>query len=67
MSNRIRKILRWQSVPQNAMARARNGLVHVMTDLSPYLDVEQAVIVHCWLDKVLAIVDMARIDAEVRV
>lgn len=33
------------------MARARNGLVHVMTDLSPYLDVEQAVIVHCWLDK----------------
>ncbi|HEL9749556.1 TPA: nicotinic acetylcholine receptor subunit beta [Klebsiella pneumoniae] len=49
------------------MARARNGLVHVMTDLSPYLDVEQAVIVHCWLYKVLAIVDMARIDAEVRV
>ena len=30
------------------MARARNGLVHVMTDLSPYLDVEQAVVVHCW-------------------
>ncbi|EME1440180.1 nicotinic acetylcholine receptor subunit beta [Klebsiella pneumoniae] len=46
------------------MARARNGIVHVMTDLSPYLDVEQAVVVHCWLDKVLAIVDIARIDAE---
>ncbi|MDZ3015044.1 nicotinic acetylcholine receptor subunit beta [Klebsiella quasipneumoniae] len=46
------------------MARARNGLVHVMTDLSPYLDVEQAVVVHCWLDKILAIVDIARIDAE---
>ncbi|ELW9389558.1 nicotinic acetylcholine receptor subunit beta [Klebsiella pneumoniae] len=46
------------------MARARNGLVHVMTDLSPYLDDEQAAIVYCWLDKVLAIVDMARIDAE---
>lgn len=46
------------------ITRARNGLAHVMTDLSPYLDVEQAVIVHCWLDKVLAIVDMARIDAE---
>ncbi|HBR5192230.1 nicotinic acetylcholine receptor subunit beta [Klebsiella pneumoniae] len=49
------------------MARARNGLVHVMTDLSPHLDVEQAVIVHCWLDKVLAIVDIARIDAETSV
>ncbi|HHS9624628.1 TPA: nicotinic acetylcholine receptor subunit beta [Raoultella ornithinolytica] len=46
------------------MTRARNGLAHVMTDLSPYLDVEQAVVVHCWLDKVLAIVDIARIDAE---
>ena len=49
------------------MTRARNGLAHVMTDLLPLLEVEQAVIVHCWLDKVLAIVDMARIDAEVRV
>ena len=49
------------------MARARNGLVHVMTDLSPLLDVEQSVVVHCWLDKVLVIVDMARIDAEASV
>lgn len=46
------------------MTRDRNGLAHVMTDLSPHLDVEQAVVVHCWLDKVLAIVDIARIDAE---
>ncbi|WP_323109191.1 nicotinic acetylcholine receptor subunit beta [Klebsiella quasipneumoniae] len=49
------------------MTRVHNGLAHVMTDLLPLLDVEQAVIVHCWLYKVLAIVDMARIDAEVRV
>lgn len=46
------------------MTRARNGLAHVMTDLLPLLEVEQAVIVYCWLDKVLAIVEMARIDAE---
>ena len=46
------------------MTRAHNGLTHVMTDLLPLLEVEQAVIVHCWLDKVLAIVDIARIDAE---
>ncbi|WP_431616591.1 nicotinic acetylcholine receptor subunit beta [Enterobacter roggenkampii] len=46
------------------MTRARNGLAHVMTDLLPLLEVEQAVIVHCWLYKVLAIVDMDRIDAE---
>lgn len=32
--------------------------------LAPRLDDEQAVVVHCWLDKVLAIVDIARIDAE---
>ncbi|ENI4430287.1 nicotinic acetylcholine receptor subunit beta [Klebsiella variicola subsp. variicola] len=49
------------------MTRVHNGLDHVMTDLLPLLEVEQAVIVHCWLYKVLAIVDMARIDAEVRV
>ncbi|CAM7303602.1 nicotinic acetylcholine receptor subunit beta [Klebsiella pneumoniae] len=49
------------------MTRVHNGLAHVMTDLLPLLEVEQAVIVHCWLHKVLAIVDMARIDAEVRV
>lgn len=49
------------------MTRVHNRLAHVMTDLLPLLEVEQAVIVHCWLYKVLAIVDMARIDAEVRV
>lgn len=46
------------------MTRVHNGLAHVMTDLLPLLEVEQAVIVHCWLSKVLTIVDMARIDAE---
>lgn len=46
------------------MAIVHNGLAHVMTDLLPLLEVEQAVIVYCWLDKVLAIVDMVRIDAE---
>lgn len=46
------------------MTRARNGLAHVMTDLSSHLDAEQAAIVHCLLDKVLAIVDITRIDAE---
>ena len=43
---------------------ARNGLAHVMTDLLPLLEVEQAAIAYCWLSKVLTIVDIARIDAE---
>ena len=46
------------------MTRARNGLAHVMTDLATQLNDEQAEIVYCWLSKVLAIVDIARIDAE---
>ncbi|EFD5495478.1 nicotinic acetylcholine receptor subunit beta [Escherichia coli] len=46
------------------MTRARNGLAHVMTDLLPLLEVEQASIAYCWLSKVLTIVDIARIDAE---
>ncbi|EEW0651688.1 nicotinic acetylcholine receptor subunit beta [Escherichia coli] len=46
------------------MTRARNGPAHVMTDLLPLLEVEQAAIAHCWLSKVLTIVDIARIDAE---
>lgn len=46
------------------MARVHNGLAHVMTDLATQLNDEQAEIVYCWLYKVLAIVDMARIDAE---
>lgn len=48
------------------MTRARNGLAHVMTELAPRLDDDQAATVYCWLDKVLAIVDIARIDAEAR-
>ncbi|HBT4564100.1 TPA: nicotinic acetylcholine receptor subunit beta [Klebsiella pneumoniae] len=46
------------------MTRARNGLAHVMTELAPHLDDEQANTVYCWLNKVLSIVDIARIDAE---
>ena len=46
------------------MTRARDGLAHVMTDLLPLLEVEQAAIAHCWLSKVLTIVDIARINAE---
>ncbi|WBW62549.1 nicotinic acetylcholine receptor subunit beta [Klebsiella electrica] len=46
------------------MTRARNGLAHVMTELAPHLDDEQANTVCCWLNKVLSIVDIARIDAE---
>ncbi|HFE4603009.1 TPA: nicotinic acetylcholine receptor subunit beta [Klebsiella quasipneumoniae subsp. similipneumoniae] len=46
------------------MTLARNGLAHVMTDLATQLNDEQAEIVYCWLSKVPAIVDMARIDAE---
>ncbi|EIH1066400.1 nicotinic acetylcholine receptor subunit beta [Escherichia coli] len=46
------------------MTRARDGLAHVMTDLVTQLDDEQAEIVYCWLNKVLEIVDIARIDAE---
>ena len=46
------------------MARVHNGLAHVMTDLLPLLEVEQAAIAYCWLSKVLTIVDIARIDAE---
>lgn len=46
------------------MTRARNGLAHVMTDLLPLLEAEQAAIAYCWLSKVLTIVDIARIDAE---
>lgn len=66
-------LLREESYPPNftqaertreRMTRARTGLVHVMIDLATQLDDEQAAIVYCWLSKVLAIVDIARIDAE---
>lgn len=46
------------------MTRARNGLAHVMNELAPHLDDEQDNTVYCWLNKVLSIVDIARIDAE---
>ena len=46
------------------LERARTGLTHVMTEICPTLDAEQAEAIYCWLDKVLEIVDIARIDAE---
>lgn len=46
------------------MVRARNGLVHVMTELLPDIDDEQSTILYFWLDKILTIVDIARNDAE---
>ena len=46
------------------MTRARDGLAHVMTELAPHMDAEQAAVVQCWLMKVLAIVDATLIDAE---
>lgn len=47
--------------------RARTGLTHVMTEICPTLDAGQAEAVYCWLDKVLEIVDIARVDAEGKV
>ena len=48
------------------MNRARTGLAHVMTELLPELDEEQGVVLNCWLNKILTIIDIARIDAEGR-
>lgn len=49
------------------LKRARSGLTHVMTEICPTLEAEQAEAVYCWLDKVLEIVDIARIDVEGKV
>jgi len=46
------------------LKRARTGLTHVMAEICPTLEEEQAKTVYCWLDKILDIVDIARIDAE---
>lgn len=46
------------------MFRARTGLVHVMTELLPGIEQEQGEAIHYWLDAVLSIVDITRIDAE---
>lgn len=48
------------------MNRARTGLAHVMTELLPELDEEQGAVLNCWLNKILTIIDIARIDAEGR-
>lgn len=46
------------------MTRTRAGLVYIMTELLPALDKEQGEELYCWLDKVLTLVDVTRIDAE---
>lgn len=46
------------------MTRARLGISHVMTELLPKLEEDQQAELYCWLDKVLLLVDLARIDAE---
>lgn len=46
------------------MTRARRGISHVMTELLPKLEEDQQAELYCWLDKVLLLVDVARIDAE---
>jgi len=46
------------------MTRARRGIAHVMTELLPKLEGDQQAEMYCWLDKVLLLIDVARIDAE---
>lgn len=46
------------------MARARNGLAHVMSNLLPAVEGEQTEEIYHWLSAVLTIVDVTKIDAE---
>lgn len=46
------------------MCRARSGLVHVMTEFLPCVEKEHSEAIHYWLDAVLSIVDITKIDAE---
>ncbi|WP_313287550.1 nicotinic acetylcholine receptor subunit beta [Leclercia sp.] len=46
------------------MTRTRAGLVYIMTELLPSLDKEKGQELYCWLDKVLTLVDVTRIDAQ---
>lgn len=46
------------------MARASKGIVHVMTDILPDMEAEQSTEVYCWLYKILALIEMTKIDAE---
>ena len=48
------------------MVRARNGLAHVMSNLLPAVEGEQAEEIYHWLSAVLTIVDVTKIDAESR-
>ncbi|KMK16759.1 nicotinic acetylcholine receptor subunit beta [Pluralibacter gergoviae] len=66
-------LLREESYPPNftqaertreRMTRARTGLVHVMSELLPSAEQEQGEAIHYWLDAVLSIVDITKIDAE---
>lgn len=46
------------------MARARNGLAHVMSNLLPAVEGEQKEEIYHWLSAVLTIVDVTKTDAE---
>lgn len=48
------------------MARAREGLAHVMSNLLPAVEGEQKEEIYHWLSAVLTIVDVSKIDAESR-
>lgn len=49
---------------RDRMSRARAGLVHIMTEFLPGIEQEQSEAIHYWLDAVLSIVDITKIDAE---
>ncbi|EPS6939493.1 nicotinic acetylcholine receptor subunit beta [Salmonella enterica subsp. enterica serovar Tennessee] len=44
------------------MSRVRMGLAHVMTEITPKLEPEQAEVINCWLDKIMALVNITLID-----
>lgn len=46
------------------MSRIRHGLAYVMNDLAPHLEGEQTATVNCWLLRILALVDITKMDAE---
>lgn len=46
------------------MALERKGIVHVMTDILPDMEAEQSTEVYCWLYKILALIEMTKIDVE---
>lgn len=46
------------------MARARKGLAHVMVELVPQFEGDNAESLYCWLSEILTIIEITRIDAE---